>query len=395
MNTRAKVYIAVLILVLSSIVYLEFTKEKQIDWYESYFEEHKIPYGTYILRQELSSLLDTEIKTITEPPFEFLQDSTREGTYFFVNDFIGFGEDELDELLTFADRGNDVFVSTNGIFADTLALESRRLVSTAITENFSVRFSNTSLNDKEYKFDRDFTKGFFAEIDTGKTVILGELIIRDGDGEIAQKGVNFVKIPFGKGNLYFHSFPEAFTNYNMVKDDNHQYVASVLSYLDASKPILWDSYYKNGKGITISPVYYLVSQKSLKWSYYILLMSILIFVIFRSKRTQRVIPVIKPLKNQTLAFTRTIANMYYEKSEHKNIAHHKINYFLEYIRYHYRISTLKIDELFYRNLANRSGNTIEDIKKLFEKIKEIKRKEKISKKELTDLNTAIEQFKKQ
>ena len=74
-------------------------------------------------------------------------------------------------------------------------------------------------------------------------------------------------------------------------------------------------------------------------------------MIFKGKRNQRLIPVITPLKNQTLAFTRTIANMYYEKSDHKNIATHKINYFLEYIRITHRLSTLKIDASFYEKLA--------------------------------------------
>ncbi len=141
-------------------------------------------------------------------------------------------------------------------------------------------------------------------------------------------------------------------------------------------------------------MHYILSSKHLKWAYYIALIGVLIFVVFKGKRNQRFIPVITPLKNQTLAFTRTISNMYYEKSDHKNIATHKINYFLEYIRTHHRLSTLKIDTVFYEKLASRSGNSEEEVNKVFKKIDTIKSKEKIIQDELIDLNKAIEKFKK-
>ena len=140
-------------------------------------------------------------------------------------------------------------------------------------------------------------------------------------------------------------------------------------------------------------MHYILSSKHLKWAYYMALIGVLFFVIFKGKRDQRFIPIITPLKNQTLAFTRTIANMYYEKSDHKNIAIHKINYFLEYIRTTHRLSTLKIDDAFYVKLSNRSDNSYDEVVKLFKKIDVITSKEKISEEELIALNKAIETFK--
>jgi hypothetical protein len=196
----------------------------------------------------------------------------------------------------------------------------------------------------------------------------------------------------------------------MLLNTNYTYVASVLSYLNtnnnnslreqntssssSSTTILWDAYYKTGKSGISSPMYYILSSKHLKWAYYMALIGVLFFVIFKGKRDQRFIPIITPLKNQTLAFTRTIANMYYEKSDNKNIAIHKINYFLEYIRVHHRLATLKIDAVFYENLASRSGNSVESVEKLFKKITIIQSKEKITQEELIALNKGIEMFKK-
>jgi hypothetical protein len=120
---------------------------------------------------------------------------------------------------------------------------------------------------------------------------------------------------------------------------------------------------------------------------------VLFFVIFEGKRKQRSIPIRTPLKNQTLAFTRTIANMYYEQQDHKNLAEFKISYLLEFIRTKLYIPTTTIDETFYKYVALRSGNTFEDVEKLFKFCDEIHLKNQISMDELIKLNKMIEKFK--
>lgn len=395
MDKKLKIYIGVLLLIITIIMYVEATKTKQINWFPTYAAKHKIPYGTYVLRKELKSIFPkTTIKEIHKSPYLFLKDTTQNGTYFFVDGNINFDKDEFNEILSFVNRGNDVFIATNGIFIDTLGLKTKRLNATTFNEDYYHRLVNKHFPKKTYHFNRDFSKIYFSKIDTLQTKMLGEIILND-DGVEENSEVNFIKVPFGKGHFLLHTFPEAFTNYNMLLNDNHEYVSSVLSYLNSEKPIFWDAYYKTGKSKITSPMHYLLNSKYLKWAYYFALIGVLFFIVFKGKRTQRVIPIITPLKNQTLAFTQTIANMYYEKSEHKNIANHKINYFLDYVRLNYKISTLKIDEEFYKNLANRSANSVDDVRSLFNLIEKIQKQSTITKQDLIALNTAIEKFKKQ
>jgi len=87
--------------------------------------------------------------------------------------------------------------------------------------------------------------------------------------------------------------------------------------------------------------------------------------------------------------------MYFEKSEHKNIAAHKINYFLEYIRGQLHVPTTTIDEAFYNFVALRSGNALTDVQQLFKEIEKIQKSQAISKEQLIRLNSLIEDFKKQ
>ena len=135
------------------------------------------------------------------------------------------------------------------------------------------------------------------------------------------------------------------------------------------------------------------SNKALKWAYYIMLISVLFYVVFEGKRKQRAIPIVNPLRNQTVDFARTIANMYYEKGKHKEMVNHITNHLLEYIRVHFHLQTSNIDDTFIDHLAARSNNTVEDTSELFKTIESFNKKTQINNIELERLNTLIENFK--
>ena len=395
MDKKTKIYAVLFVLLIFGYIYLESTKKQSVNWFPSYVAKHKIPLGTYVLFEELSTFFpSTNIEKVAIPPYIYLQDSTRNGTYFFVDEALNFGDAEFLRLMKFVERGNDVFISTHGMNIDTLNFETERLVSKNLDEKVFFKQLNKAFKGKEYTFDRPFINQVFTKIDTVNTTILGITGYVNENEERTEEGVNFVKYKHGKGNFYLHTFPEAFTNYSILNEINHQHTANILSYLRDDIPILWDAYYKTGKSKITSPLQYLLSSKHLKWAYYIALIGILVFVIFEGKRKQRSIPIITPLKNQTVAFTRTIANMYYEKQEHKNIAEHKISYLLEFIRVKLHIQTTKIDAVFYENVASRSGNSLEDVEKLFKFCDAIHLKNQITNEELIKLNSLIEKFKK-
>ena len=140
-------------------------------------------------------------------------------------------------------------------------------------------------------------------------------------------------------------------------------------------------------------MYLFLNTKEFKWAYYLVLIGALVYVIFEGKRKQRAIPVVVPLKNQTLAFTRTIADMYFENGEQKQITAHKIAYFLDYIRTRLHISTQTLDETFLNQLAIRSNNDPADVQKLFKLIEKLQGKTQIANTELEELNKKIEAFK--
>jgi hypothetical protein len=279
---------------------------------------------------------------------------------------------------------------------DTLHLETRSLNSFDNFNNeFEVTLVNPNLTNKTYKFEKANTLYYFNKIDTLQTKVLAIIDkFNQTENEANEKAfTNVIKQSFGDGDIILSAFPQAFTNYFILKDDCKNYTSGIMSYINMDLPIYSDSHYKSGKTFYTSPMYLFLNTKELKWAYYIVLIGALIYIIFEGKRKQRAIPIITPLRNKTLDFTRTISNMYYESSKHKDIAHHKIQHFLEYIRTHLHLGTSEINDSFIEQLASRSNNSVEDTQRLFETINTVTKANSISETRLERLNTLIEQFK--
>ena len=119
---------------------------------------------------------------------------------------------------------------------------------------------------------------------------------------------------------------------------------------------------------------FILNQPALKWSYYLLVVGLLLFVIFKAKREQRIIPIIKPLENSSVEFAKTVGSLYYQHRDYANLNHKKITYFLTYIRNRYYINTTVLDENFITQLSAKAGKSREETKTLVDLILSLKNK---------------------
>ncbi|WP_165748041.1 DUF4350 domain-containing protein [Cellulophaga sp. Z1A5H] len=400
MKIRKKsiIYIIIGALTFALILYLEYNKKEALNWFPSYVAQHKIPYGTKVLNDIFENKFTTTLP-VNVPPFEFLKEiDTKENTYVFINNSVSFSKTELETLLDWTTQGNTLFIASSNFekeLLDTLHLETKSLYGDeGLEHQFQHRLVNPQLNSKiKYQYKKSYSTMYFSQLDTLNTIVIGEVSNASGNGTDFETHPNVIQQKFGKGNIILTTFPIAFTNYFILKDNNRNYTAGLLSYLNNENPIYIDAYYKSGKKFYSSPMYIFLNTKELKWAYYMILIGALVYVLFEGKRKQRAVPIVKPLQNQTLAFTRTIAEMYYEKGDRKSIAHHKIAFFLEYIRSHFYLNTLEVNEDFFQNLAARTHHEAHEIKDLFSIFSSLKHKEHITDAELIKLNTAIENFK--
>jgi len=379
-----KLYIGIASVVLAIYLIALYNQPKSVNWKETYSQKDKIPYGTYVLRSRLKDIFPgSKIVDQRKPVFNvFREEHIKNGSYIIVASTVQLNKYDFKELVKYMQKGNNVFIAAYNLsqfLDDTLKLT----IKSSMVLKPLLKFQNPQFSNKTYSFDRGIGDQFFSKYDTTKAIILG--VNQD-------KKANFLKYNYGKGGLYLVPGPQLFSNYNILNADGADYAAKALSHLNTGGDIIWDDYPSLGRDEEASLLRVLFQHPNLKYAYYIALFSLVAFVLFEMKRRQRVIPVITPLQNTTVEFVELIGKVYYQKRDHADIAKKKINYLLEHIRSSYNIRTNAIDKEFNNLLIAKTGLEAPFIGELLMNINYCLSSNRLSNKELIDLNKVIEEF---
>ncbi len=397
---KIKIYIFLFVLLFALLFAIEATKPKPIDWSPSFNRNHKKPWGTFILYNELKNLFkDSTIETITVSPYEKLKyqyyntenDSvTPKKAYIFINDYLNIDEESVDKLLDFVKNGNTVFIATSGMpdyLKDTLHFKTKYKYFYTINDSLKkeVALTNKKLQQERFFFNKGFESTYIDSLDARTSTILGYNYFKDN------LYINYAKIKFGKGKFLINMQPNAFTNYHLLKDNHHLYASNALSYIDA-KTILWDTKIKSGSDVSGSSLRFILSHPPLKWAWRLAWLGVIIFIIFRAKRRQRVVPIIEKLPNTSVAFAKTIGNMYYNEGQPRDIINKKIKFFLEDIRNRYLLDTQNLNDEFIKRLHHKTGIDKAEIQRLIQFIIDLNKNEAPKEHKLITLNKLLEKF---
>ena len=397
MGKTLKIYIAILVVLIIAMSLSQQNTKREVDWTPSFNQHHKKPWGTYVLYQELQHILSkTTVKTIHRTAYQELHnhyDYNQKSTYLFLNNTISVDKKSIEELLDFTSFGNTTVLIGNNfssMLKDTLGFETKTAYNptNTIDKELALYFANTTLNPKKYFYQKGVEQIYFSKLDSTKTTVLG---YNNNEGN---EKINFIKVRFGDGYFLINTQPYAFTNYHVLKENHAAYVASVLSYIPDYKELLWDSSVKADKGNNSSYLRFIFSQPALAWAWRLGLLGLLIFVVFMAKRRQRIIPILKPLENTSIAFAKTIGELYYEEGEVNDIVQKKITYFLNFIRERYALDTTKIDAKFADKLHLKSGVPKEEVNHLINLINIIHNKYTNTESDLINLNKLMDSFYK-
>jgi hypothetical protein len=204
-----------------------------------------------------------------------------------------------------------------------------------------------------------------------------------------------LRVRAGEGAFILSSTPLFYTNYFMVHPENQQFISYALSQLPPDSEIYWDEYYKvsrierrrrQGEEEEKPSLFaYLMEKEALRWALWVLGAALLLFAAFESKRRQRIIPVVRPLPNTTLDFTRTVGQLYFQHQDHKSLAEKKIRFLLDFIRSRYYLKTPVSAPEFVASLSGKSGLPREEIAELVYLIRRIQKQTVVTENELIDL----------
>lgn len=381
---------------------------------ETYSKYDKNPFGTYIAFRQVNELFyRNDIKVKTTAADKSLGDFSDNGTLFIsISKYFYLRGTELSSLLGYVKRGNNAFISA-GFFDSSLIKE----LGTPGDKNghlsfypslLGMKYTSVHLSAPYYK-DTSSYSYYYNELNSSFT-------LREDNEDIRVLGRNangdpdFIVVFYGKGRFYLHCEPRTLSNYFLLQDKNYRYLQYVFSFVPAAPGnIYWDDFYNkrdrypaedgssdeddNGKGFWRN-FKILLKYPPMAWAFWLSLLLILVYMLFGGKRRQRIIKTIPQTENTSVAFTETVARLYLQKKDNRNIADKMITYLLEHIRNQYFINTNNLNEEFVSLLTRKTNVPAEQVHKLFNTISKVQRQYKVEDELLLSLNQQIENFYK-
>jgi hypothetical protein len=233
---------------------------------------------------------------------------------------------------------------------------------------------------------------YFTRYDSAATIVLG----RNESGR-----PDFIKIIIGSGSLYIHLYPQVLMNYFLMEKNNFAYTEAVFSHLPRNLNNIViklakkeDGGYRGEKDPDLDFMAFIKQNKNL-WSAFLLGLFLFgLMILFGFKKRQRTIPVLEPVRNNTLEYTKTIGDLYFNEKNNLDIANKKLLFWQEQLRNRYQIATHLMDHDFWEKLKKKSGAEWELLRKLQATIVNIKTGEPFSDRQLIQFSNQISQFNK-
>lgn len=395
-ETKSYILLALLFGLLVTVLLL---KPEPVDWRPTFSSRDKVPFGSRAVVNCLEDIFPGNPVTVLRiPPSEsagkiqaVAPSDSRPVNYLFVQSDFSPGRQDALSLLNLAEKGHNVFVSArsvSGLFADTLgvSIEPRAFDPAAVFKGKSDTLLLTlSGSDQAFAMKPG---------DNDMQVVCRDEKLFSVLGRASDSVPVFVSRKWGEGRIFIHSVPLAFTNYYLLFQDNAEYVSRCFSFMP-NGPVLWDEYYKQGREEAVTPLRVILANPPLRAALWVLFIFTLIYIVFQSKRRQRVIPVIEPLANTTLQFVSTVAALYRSRADHAAIARKQVFFLSERIRMRYRINPDFSSSASVAELAAVSGAEHDLVKELFARCLYFMSAEHISEKELLEFNRLLNRFLQQ
>ncbi|MFV0592415.1 MAG: DUF4350 domain-containing protein [Draconibacterium sp.] len=379
-------YIILIVGLFALLVYLESIAPQDIDWKQTFSGNDKIPFGTWVLRNELPHLFPKAgIADINTSFYEYEKEESRlKNSLVVITSNFNPDSLDMDFLYRKVAAGADVFIAANYFaeeLADSLKFEVKQKFVTRADSVTVLQVWDGEGWGESFQFQKNVQSAWFSFRDSMQVIPLGK----------GNSNVNFIKIPYGKGNFLLHSAPLVFTNYHTLYN-NCSYQEQLFGWVSASGEILeWDEYYKPFRPENQSPLKIILANKSLRAAYWTLLIGLIFYIVTNVLRRQRIIPVLKAKDNLSLDFVQTIGLLYYNQKDHKDLLGKIFAAFVEYINARYFVRFDNSAD-FYQKLAQKSGVSEKTVKMIFNRYQALSAKKQVYEDELFQFNSLVEQF---
>ena len=395
---REKTIPLLLVLLFGLLVLILILKPEPISWNTTLSAKDKIPYGSRAVVECLEDVFPgNPILQLRIPPSEAEAkinsvapaDSIPVNYIFIQPDFYCDRFDAL-SLLSLAEKGHNVFISArsvSGLLADTLgvSVEPLPFELTLLTDGGDTLFMSVTGTDTLYAMKPG---------DNDLRVVVDDESLFEVSGKSDGLHPIFVSRKWGKGHIFIHAVPLAFSNYYLLFRHNADYVSRCLSVMP-NGPVLWDEFYKQGRRETGTPLRVILAHPSLRYALAVVLIFSFLFILIQGKRRQRVIPVIEPFANTTLQFVSSVAALYRSRADHAAIVRKQIGFFSDQVRRRYRLSPDFSSPASADELATISGADKQLLQTLYAQCMYYSSASRVTEKELMEFNRLLNSFREQ
>lgn len=347
------------------------------DWNSSYSLDSKNPQDLNLFSQLLTFRSKAAVKNNLELN-KVLKDQKQ--TYLFVGQNFALTDSEFNKILAHVRKGNQLIISFD-----------------QLNENIRNQFFTEVYNDWIYSQDfvvfTDDTSFNFSALYQMDTVakrwnLFNEELFYYSEYEILSSFYdtpNFVKIPFGKGEVLLHANPELLMNYQLLKKDGYNHANFFIDQIPEKNEILFlkladfktenasssgDPNYNSGLSDN-SYLKLIFQYKSLFYAFLLSIFGVLLYLIFRSKRSLPVVPYLNKPPNSALVFAETMTSIYYQdqKSYDLLLAMRK-NFYIQIQKQYQLDLTRKENANRIVQLAEKSSIPIAEVEHLMQHLEE-------------------------
>ena len=418
MEKRSRNIIVIVgIAALITFLMLRYGSQPSYSWVENYHANNKGPYGTSVIKTLLEDYLPGEKLILLEDSLAQLNDLEPEvpANYLFIGASQYIDSLNAEYLIEFVEQGNHAFLISRSLpeelsfylyyydcgdyrewedyYSWPDSLVEMNLQHEALAQKNSTPFLY-EYKGKRRNYDWQYIpNNFICDAEYGFVRL----------GTFNKDYTNFARVPYGDGFFYLHTNPMAFSNISLLDQDHLEYISAVFSHLHEG-PIYWDEASKlsgylpnprSNRGLNEKThLDVILVEPALAWAWYLLLVMTICYLLFRTKRRQRIIPVLEKNQNTSLEFLQTMGNLYFLQNDHRKIALHKMRLFLGFIRERYYLTTQELDVSFKQQLSLKSEISEKEIDAILLLYKNIQSSSFVSEKILVDFYGKIEAFYK-
>jgi hypothetical protein len=314
-------------------------------------------------------------------------------SYLFIDDGINLNKSDVSRLFEFVNQGNTVLIASADI--PYLLFDSIRIstkfdffsIEDSSKSNQNIQLLNQNIPyQTKYVLKEKIVHDYYDSFDSTKLSIIALL---DNNKPVA------LEYKYGSGKIIFTTLHSLFLNQNIVHKTERKIAYTLLSYADAYN-IIWDEYYKKFNLRSESNIDFIKNSKGLYAAYISLLLGVLFYMIFESKRRQREIKIITKPENSTLNFVHVITSLYRKNSDtHKDIIKQKLLHWYDLLKNKLRIDILRLHSPNERLiLSEKTGIDLEKINTICNQVKYFEVAPEISNKELSEFDSYMKLFEK-